>query len=353
LARELGKGQSQFCKRDAELYRVVDFVVVLVVYEPEHLVIQEFARPANRRDFGGVLEKTMKERLLPGESMLECAQRCLDDKLGFATDGVVRVNADILQVRETKETFEEFYPGLPSLIRMFVVEANVVSADRDDLERLGILSKSLNVHGFTYQWEKIHEIRHVRKQLRAKWASLRVPRTSNKLRTSTVPIVPWTEGEVTRLLEEHSIADPVFAFGMKAKELDRALREGKVSLGVVMRDSVTGKAHGQLVCVTEQVSMIVAANDQVLVCSNSGSSSEDVSTPILPSTKKLSTESIWMVAVRLAQEHFKLSTPMLKMDGKVLSMIDSVGKTEDSITRRIVVLGPWLPCTGSLAAAAA
>lgn len=59
LTRELREGQSRLCKNGGELLRVVDLVVVLVVYEPDHLVLQEFARPAYMQKIDEVSESTV------------------------------------------------------------------------------------------------------------------------------------------------------------------------------------------------------------------------------------------------------------------------------------------------------
>lgn len=352
VTKEMTKSKARFCKKDGQLLRVVDQVIVLLVYEPEHLVLQEHAHPKYKRSYDEAPEKTVRSRLIGGESLVQCAQRCLDEKLGLETGKMIRVNSDLLKIRESMETFEQC-PGLRTLNRQFVVEANVITSKWSDLERLGLVARKLKVADYRYTWEKIHEIRNVRKHLRQKWASLKhakSPRCST-LDFSLTPVLPWNEDEVTRILQKHSIAQNAENFGMRKHELQVALSEGRVSLGLLNASSCTnsfGSRDNRLVCISENIHMIVKTHDgQILVRACGGNAApvlphfED-----LPSSAKISTESAWMSSLRLSQEQLKLSTPIFKVDGHTIATIDTLGPN-DVIFRAIVVLGPWLPGIGA------
>lgn len=345
LSRELAIGKARFCKRGDELIRVVDIVIVLLVYEPEHLVMQELTHPAYRRNFGEVPERTVKSRLLAGESLTDCAERCLQQKLGFATEDIIQVGSDVLEVRESSDDFEDSLPGLSSLTRMFVVEADVVATDQSDLEKLGLISRSLSVSDYMYRWEEIREIRHARKHLRQKWSRAKQQRGHRRavLDHSLIPVMPWSAFEVAEVLRGHGVDDPLHSFGMELDELHRSLSDGMLSLGMLKETSghePDAKAGGSLVCVTERIYLMARSlNEQVLV-----RAPVDADNPrsILPSTQKWSNENISSTVFRLLQQQFKLTTPMFQMTGRVLATIDSVGSREGCIRREIVVSGPIL-----------
>jgi len=353
LTKELAKGKARLCKKDKQLVRVVDLVIVMLVYEPEHLVIQEHAHPKYKRTYDEAPEKTVRSRLIGAESLVECAQRCLDEKLGLATEGIVRVNTDVLKVRQKTEIFEQC-PGLHTINRSFLVEATVISSKKGDLEQLGLLSRKLHVSDFSYTWEKIHEIRNVRKALREKWASLKKNEHVARrviLDYSLVPVLPWSQAEVDATLQTYAIKDPSSSFGMQKEHLQSALSEGKVSLGVLKGTSHAqparsdGSTDRRLVCVSEKISMVVKTKDkQVIVLAPDDKPASQLAPPVLPHTEKLSTESTLMAALRLAQQDLKLSTPMFKIDGETIATIDTIG-SKDRIFREIVVKGPWLPST--------
>lgn len=373
LARELSQGKAQFCRSGHTLCRVVDLVIILVVYEPDHLVIQELSHPAYRRNFGEIREKTIKGRLMAGESFADCASRCLDQKLGFPVQKLVRLSSDILHLKESTDFFEDSMPGLASLTRFYVVEANVIATEQADLEKLGLVTGSLKVaDDYMYRWESIHEIRHVRKHLREKWKKTAKHSGGRRgiLDHTLVPLMPWTLPEVRSMLNRYNVIDCISFCGMDVKDLYHSLSEGKLSLGVLPESSVVrtdGHHDGQLVCVLETVSVVVKTTDkQMLVCTRHedvpssfqpsvhGESSEQRSPTettvtfntlpsVLPTTWKLSNESTSMAALRVAQTQFNLRTPIFKLEGRVLSVIDKFGSREACVHREHVVPGPWLP----------
>lgn len=361
LAREMSKGKARFCRRYESVWRVVDIVVVIVVYDEEKLVIQETAHPEYRRKYqvddnaqakfdswaeqaggaggfqaggaGKILEKTVKGRLLSGESVMDCARRCLIEKLGSEIVNMIQVKPDLLEAKETADFFDGM-PGLGSLTRQFIIEARVNPAGKDDIETLGIPERTLSVGGYTYSWMKIDEVQHVRKHFRQKGPA--ISKGLSDIDNSLVPVMAWSEAEVASLTEKYGVNSTV-EFGMTTGELYRALQNGEVSVGLAGGSS---NDAGRLVCIDETITLIPE---------------ETVLPSALPSTRKWSNEDVSMATLRLAQLDSKFAigtggfgtkspsgSARLKLDGKVVSTIDTDGTLDRFVYREIIVLGPKL-----------
>lgn len=424
LATEVATGKARFCKRGDELWRLVDIVVVLLIYEPEDLVIQEVSHPAYKRNFkrldsqknisfdgefddnddlgptwvtssmpfqpgalGKVPEKTVKGRLCVGEGMIEGAKRCLDEKLEFATEGLVEIKPDLLETRESADYFAEL-PGLGSLTRMHVMQARVDATKKEDLEKFGIPDRALSVAKYEYQWQCISGVRHVKKHFKAKGRGCSQPDRALPpdargmvLDHYNVPVMPWSKAEIESVLESYGV-NPSESFGLKTEELHRELLQGRISLGLLRgsamacaEGSITGqsveKAQVRLVCVSETLSMIASRSHQELACAppfsgdsfRSNSTLSDLSAGIaqvdtpeavdenvdgfrednrcVRSTRKWANESVSLAILRLSQQEFKLATPRLKMSGCLLATVDTIGGNENVVYRESIVHGPW------------
>jgi hypothetical protein len=269
---------------------------------------------------GKVLEKTVKGRLLTGESVMDCAKRCLIEKLGTDIEAMIQVKPDLLEARDTTDFFEHM-PGLGSLTRHYVIEASVQPSEARDLETLGIPSRSLSVCGYSYAWMDIDKVHHVKKHFRQKGSS--ISKGLSDIDCSIVPMLSWSEAELASMLAKYGVS-PSDHWAMTMGQLYRALQNGEVSLGLV---GGTASEDGRLVCVDETITMVT---------------DETISPSELPSTRKWSNEDVSMATLRLAQLDHKSTTPRLKLDGKVVSTIDTDGPTDRFVYREIIVLGPHL-----------
>jgi hypothetical protein len=351
FARELSKGRARLCKDGDTLLRVLDMVVVLLTYEPEDLAIQEVVHATYKRGgFEELPEKTLKTRLNPGENPVGAAARSLFEKLDLDENDLedhIQINPDILNMRESKE-FNDSLPGLTSLVRYYVVEASVTSADDAFLERLGIPSRSCEHGEYMYTWEKTQELPRVRKHVLLKSASaLRQKGIRwNMLQHSLIAVMPWNDIELARELGKYGL-NALMPFGKPFENLLKGLQEGRLTLGV--RGNV-------LWCVSQEVSVVVySRSGKVLVTEDSlrakvsspsasrKASSKQMPRIALPSIAKYSNEGTWMAAFRLAQIDFKLSVPIFSMEAHLISVADHLNLQDDTVRREFIVSGPAWP----------
>jgi hypothetical protein len=255
-------------------------------------------------------------------------------------EGKIKINPDILAMRETSEVFDNVCPGLTCLNRKFVLEATVITSDYCELEELGITSKALTVPGYMYTWDDIKESPIAQKHLRQKYARTRPNQGVrwNCLNYGLTPVLPWSRDEVLLMLNKYGIKDSN-PFGKTIEELALALSDGAISFGLREGSGLVKK----LTCITEYVSLVTESKKGLILITEPLDDSKPH--PSFPRVEKFSNENVWNAALRLAQTFVKLSAPIYQMDAKVLALADVVESNGqyEFIAREYIVSGPKYP----------
>jgi len=352
LACELSEGQARLCRDKTALKRVLDIVTVILTYQQEDLVIQEVAHPEYTRDFE-IAGHSMKAKLEPDENVVACAARCLNERLGVRIEGHIQINPDVLNMSELQEV-DDMIPGLTSMHRVFVVEANVVSTESSFLEKIGLPRGTLLRDDYLYKWESITNVTEEQKQLRLKTSS---PVAMNGVRWnvlshSFVPVMPWTTEDVKRELKTYGIPESA-PFGRSLESLLKDLQDGKIMLGAAdsrQRDpeAQVDSETRRLLCVAEEVTVVLQSQRGEVLVPDDGYKilrrvSKAEACPALPSTQKFANESIWNATLRLSQMNLKLSTPIFSIEASLLCTNDVLSAKGNFVRRRFIVNGPMTP----------
>jgi len=346
LACELSNGQARLCKKGTQLLRILDIVIVFVVYEPEQLVLQMSAGEEGKwtSDSEEYFGRTMQRKLTPGESISDCMRNAVYDHLQIDMEGRIDFNSKLVKVQQKIHGDHSTYRGLATLSRVFMFEATV-TALTSNIERLGIPSRSLYAGGCKYVWEDIRDVREIRKAIRSRKSMGESDNRSN-LDHSLVPVTSWNHTDLTNTLRKYGVIDPLHHFGMDTTDLLCALREARLALGLTTQtlcdtaeeDRDRNEVKDRLVCLTEKVSMVVKARDgRVLVRATPVSSDTQFE---LPSIQKFASEHIWLTALRLLWHFSLVPKSKIEMDAALLALGDTIGSNEDCLLREFVIGGP-------------
>lgn len=293
LARELGKCKARFFRKEDTLLRVVDMVIVIMVHKEEGTVIQELSHPPYRRGFATIRERTPKGRMLINECITTCAKRCLREKLQVPDGMLQDLKLDVLSITENLECFDHM-PGLPSIVRNYVVQVNVSASSVDDLDKIGAPHGRLEIEGYRYTWLKIKEATNLRKHLKKESSKkMKLKKQKVVLDSSAEPVLAWSEAEVLKHLAEAGMSreHAESLWNADLKTLVERLRNGQLSLA-------RGEVGRGLLCVEDTVVLYSRSkDDMVLVQSKSNKLSGRAG---LPSTRKFANESAWAASFRMS-----------------------------------------------------
>lgn len=235
FVEELQTGQARLRMHGGHPKRDVD--LMLLVVEHGKMVLQEQVDPKSDSGFPPVPEKTTATRLNVDEDLFQARKRLL--KKAGIPEKAVRLNDAMLDVTDTVENMDLF-PGLGSVVRKFLVRAEVIATDQPTLSKLGIPGGSMTVKGKSstkiFKWcEKERSIGLLKYFSRANAAGRRASRkhkgAAHRSMRRTVDqnsevLLPWTKEAVAEICEKHHVKSVQQEFGFPIEHLVAELNDG-------------------------------------------------------------------------------------------------------------------------------
>lgn len=199
-------------------------------------------------------------------------------------------------------------------MRAMAVRRNSI-ADALDVDKLGLSSGSHQAGNIRYEWisrdnaQWLSKFKRGSKQRNSLVEGatqladvLQTYRRKNTCRTILdqlpTPILPWTESNVSDVLQMYHVESAEKRFGIPLQELVAELRKGEFFFGL-------SRADGKLFCVADRVCLRAAAADsRVVFQKNMEMKQCGIDRYTLPFTSKLADESAWSAARRIAYTCF-------------------------------------------------
>lgn len=309
LVDELLSRKARIVRHGKSVVRMVELVLVIVEYPSENLVLQEASRCV-LSPFGVSPERTPTTRRRAGESIVDAAARTLCEKLDFSPD-MARVSERVLNVTDSDEIVD-FYPGLPCMVRRFLMRATVAEVQPSNPDKIGVTSGRHQAGNISYEWVPRQHAACFRKLRRgsssksSSQACGTVDKEGNKpesscseaLDTLPAPILPWTETSAAQILEAYGIESSNSHFGVSLQELAAMLRKGSVFLAV-------DQTASRLLCVADTVCLAASAADgRAVVQKHPDMPALGTEKYSLPFQHKMPDETAWGAARRVAYSHF-------------------------------------------------
>lgn len=314
LLGELQAGKARVVRHSDAIVRVVEIVQVVVEFSDR--VLLETSRCDNH--FEVLPERTPCSRRRAGESVFAAARRMLIEKVEISLD-LVRVSERLMSVKDVEEK-TDFYRGLPSIVRKFLVKVVVLKKSPEALSAIGLSPENasgiLQRGDITYKWMPRDTAVGLSKPKTSKRASGggaaptakfcaknpiaklcdSVSQCRFTLEELATPVLPWTERSVLDIFKAHDVPSSHSQFGVSLEELVARLSQGELTLGVRQRDH-------QLFCVVSNVCLRASALDGFVIVQKD-STRRGRSQYALPMIHILPDESVWSAARRVAHSHF-------------------------------------------------
>lgn len=153
LWAEIVAGETRL--RTQPFRREVLGVVEVIIRKGDHILIESC------QTFQSGLQRSREippsEKMQPGETALDTAQRCLKEELGLPPDAITSV-VSIERTRE-KVRISPSYPGLTSLYPFHMVEVHVIGLPQHDFSTDEYSPKGqekVMTHDWTWQLTSLH-----------------------------------------------------------------------------------------------------------------------------------------------------------------------------------------------------
>jgi len=246
-------------------------------------------------------------RMFVDEDLFAAARRTLNK--ASIPEQFVRIHDSLIDVTDTVENMD-FFPGLPSVVRKFMVRVEVTSNDAATLRMLGLPSGTLSAPAAKYRWvpreSAIGLLKHLNLGTQTRASRMRpawMKRSMN--RTLVDPevkgLLPWTSEAVAEVCAKYRAVDYEKEFGVTLEDLVEELKEGISFLTLRRHDS-------KLLVARDVVSLLVESpGGLAAVVSEEKPGHGSVSSQELPNALRFADEGCVTAARRAAKVELGMS----------------------------------------------
>lgn len=337
LSQELSSGQARLRFR-GKPNRCVDLLLLMIEYPAERRVLQEFE--AKHVKYSPLPEKTVATRMRFDEDLFVAARRTLQK--ANVPEESVWIHDSLIDVTDTVENMD-FFPGLPSVVRKFLMRVEVTTTSDQALLDLGLPSGTLTAASSRkYRWvprdSAIGLLKHCNlganqpraSRLRPSWMSRSMNRTI--VDPEVQGLLPWTVEAVAEICAKYHVTDYKKEFGVGLEDLVRELGNGSSHLAV--------RRHGgRLLCTRDVVSLLLESPGgltAVVAEEHRREGMKPLNTQELPNALRFADEGLAAAARRAAKVELGLSAAELTIAAEA---IKEVCVTENMLNTQ--ELFPW------------